>query len=115
MEILMNKRILDIRKLNEEGFAYLREVFSDPRFEGDDYDSFYAYLSYLDDTEVLITNYGDMSDFCHDLKTLQRRQRRLRQHLSGLCRYKPAGDRKKDRHGHQGTQRQRSPVSEGTL
>ncbi|MBQ1625674.1 MAG: barstar family protein [Erysipelotrichaceae bacterium] len=46
---------------------------------------------------------------CHDLKTLQRRQRRLRQHLSGLCRYKPAGDRKKDRHGHQGTQRQRSP------
>ncbi len=59
----MNKRILDIRKLNEEGFAYLREVFSDPRFEGDDYDSFYAYLSYLDDTEVLITNYGDMSDF----------------------------------------------------
>ena len=63
MEILMNKRILDIRKLNEEGFAYLREVFSDPRFEGDDYDSFYAYLSYLDDTEVLITNYGDMSDF----------------------------------------------------
>ncbi len=59
----MNKRILDIRKLNEEGFAYLREIFSDPRFEGDDYDSFYAYLSYLDDTEVLITNYGDMSDF----------------------------------------------------
>ena len=54
MEILMNKRILDIRKLNEEGFAYLREVFSDPRFEGDDYDSFYAYLSYLDDTEVLM-------------------------------------------------------------
>ena len=57
------KVILDIQKLNDEGFEYLRKVFSDPRYEGDDFDSFYAYLSYLGETEVLIDNYNRMNDF----------------------------------------------------
>ena len=56
------KIILDIQKLNEEGFQYLREIFRDPAYEGDDYDSFYAYLSYLDDCEILLKNYGEMGD-----------------------------------------------------
>ncbi|MCR4632971.1 MAG: barstar family protein [Erysipelotrichaceae bacterium] len=61
------KIILDIQKLNEEGFQYLREIFKDPAFEGDDYDSFYAYLSYLDDTEVLLKHYGEMNDLSASL------------------------------------------------
>ena len=56
------KVILDIQKLNEKGFEYLREIFKDPAYEGDDFDSFYAYLSYLDDCEVLLENYGEMND-----------------------------------------------------
>ncbi len=59
----MTTRILDIRQLNEERFEYLRETFQDPAFEGNDFDSFYAYLSYLDDTEIVIENYTEMSDF----------------------------------------------------
>ena len=54
---------IDIKRLNEEEFDYLKEVFTDPPYEGDDYDSFYAYLTYLDDTEILIANYSEMSDF----------------------------------------------------
>ena len=54
---------LDIRQLNEEGFEYLRKIFRDPAFEGDDFDSFYAYLSYLDDTEIVVENYTEMSDY----------------------------------------------------
>ena len=59
----MITRTLDIRQLNEEGFEYLRKIFRDPAFEGDDFDSFYAYLSYLDDTEIVVENYTEMSDF----------------------------------------------------
>lgn len=59
----MINRTLDIRLLNEDGFEYLRKVFQDPTYEGDDFDSFYAYLSYLDDTEIVIENYTEMSDF----------------------------------------------------
>ena len=55
--------ILDIRKLNQNEFAYLRSLFTDPAYEGDDFDSFYAYLSYLDETEIVIDNYSEMSDF----------------------------------------------------
>ncbi len=59
----MITKTIDIKKLNEEGFAYLRESFSEPPYEGDDYDSFYAYLSYLQETEIFIGNYTEMTDF----------------------------------------------------
>ena len=55
------KIYLDIERLNNEEFGYLREVFDG--YEGDDFDSFYAYLSYLEDCEVIIENYDEVNDF----------------------------------------------------
>ena len=55
------KIYLDIERLNNEEFVYLREVFDG--YEGDDFDSFYAYLSYLEDCEVIIENYDEVNDF----------------------------------------------------
>ena len=52
---------LNIDRLNNEGFDYLKEVFED--FEGDDFDSFYAYLSYLEDCEIVLEDYEYLSDF----------------------------------------------------
>ena len=57
----MNRVELNIRKLNEEEFAYLREAFEG--YDGDDFDSFFAYLTYLEDYEVLIDDYREISDF----------------------------------------------------
>ncbi len=55
------KIYLDIEKLNDERFSYLKEVFDG--FEGDDFDAFYAYLSYLEDCEVIIENYDEINEF----------------------------------------------------
>ena len=52
---------LNIERLNNEEFEYLREAFDG--FEGEDFDSFYAYLSYLEDCEIILENYGHISDF----------------------------------------------------
>ena len=52
---------LDIEKTNSEEFAYLREIFEG--FEGEDFDSFYAFLSYLEDCEVIVENYDEANDF----------------------------------------------------
>ena len=59
----MIRKILDIQKLNDKQFSYLQELFDDPAYEGEDFDSFYAYLSYLDECEIVIENYSSMSDF----------------------------------------------------
>ncbi|MBQ6335371.1 MAG: barstar family protein [Erysipelotrichaceae bacterium] len=59
----MIRKILDIEKLNEQEFPYLQELFDDPPFTGEDFDSFYAYLTYLDEAEILIANYTQMSEF----------------------------------------------------
>lgn len=61
---------LDIKQLNEERFEYLRKIFRDPAFEGDDFDAFYAYLSYLDDTEIVVENYTEMIDFSYAILRL---------------------------------------------
>ena len=53
--------ILDIEELNTQEFSYLREVFDG--YDGDDYDSFYAFLSYYDDCEIILENYNYFSDF----------------------------------------------------
>ena len=52
---------LDIERLNEEEFEYLRETLD--HYEGDDFDSLYAYLSYLEDCEIVLENYEEISDF----------------------------------------------------
>jgi ribonuclease inhibitor len=52
---------LNVDRLNNEEFDYLKEVFED--FEGDDFDSFYAYLSYLEDCEIVLEDYEYLSDF----------------------------------------------------
>ena len=54
---------LDIKQLNEKQFAYLRQIFVDPAFEGDDFDSFYAYLTYLEDTQIDISGYNQIDAF----------------------------------------------------
>ena len=59
----MIRKTLDIKQLNEKEFSYLQELFDDPAYEGEDFDSFYAYLSYLDECEIIIDNYTFMSDF----------------------------------------------------
>ena len=55
------KYIINIAKLNERGFEYLQEVFEN--FEGFDYDYLYAYLSYLEDAEIVFTDYSYISEF----------------------------------------------------
>lgn len=54
------KYIINISKLNERGFEYLQEVFEN--FEGFDYDYLYAYLSYLEDAEIVFTDYSYISE-----------------------------------------------------
>ena len=46
---------ISIAELNDRGFDYLKEVF--PNFEGIDYDYLYAYLSYLEDCEIVFKDY----------------------------------------------------------
>ena len=55
------KIYLDIRRLNEEKFDYLREIFEG--YEGDDFDSFYAYLTYEEDCEIILEGYESISEF----------------------------------------------------
>ena len=59
----MNTIKLDIRQLNENDFLYLEAIFTDPPFEGEDFESFYAYLTWLPETEILVENYPELSDF----------------------------------------------------
>ncbi len=59
----MTQILLDMKRLNEEGFAYLRETLTQPAYEGDDFESLYAYLTNLEDTEFLIENYTELDDF----------------------------------------------------
>ena len=55
------KYIINVSKLNERGFDHLKEVFEN--FEGIDYDYLYAYLSYLEDAEIVFTDYSYISEF----------------------------------------------------
>ena len=52
---------ISIEKLNEKGFEYLQEVF--PDFEGEDFDYLYAYLSYMDETDIIFTDCEQFSEF----------------------------------------------------
>ena len=47
---------IDCNKLNEEKFNYLNQIFE--KYNGDDFDSFYAYLSYLNDCHIYLSNYA---------------------------------------------------------
>ena len=60
---MMHQITLDISQLNENTFLYLQEIFGDPPFTGDDFESFYAYLTYLEDTEIVIENYPEIDLF----------------------------------------------------
>ncbi len=51
---------ISIAELNDRGFDYLKEVF--PNFEGIDYDYLYAYLSYLEDCEIVFKDYEYISE-----------------------------------------------------
>ena len=55
------KIYLSIARLNKEEFAYLSEVFEG--FDGDDFDSLYAHLSYLEDTEIILQDYEVVNVF----------------------------------------------------
>ena len=52
---------LNVERLNNEEFEYLREIFEG--YEGDDFDSLYAHLSYLEDCEIILEDYDSFSDF----------------------------------------------------
>lgn len=57
---------IDCNKLNEEKFNYLNQIFED--YDGDDFDSFYAYLSYLNDCNIYLSNYSyEQYDFVSNI------------------------------------------------
>ena len=50
----MNNYLLETKRLNEEGFDYLNEVFDD--LNADSLDDLYAYLHKLQDCTITINN-----------------------------------------------------------
>ena len=58
----MNNIDIYTSKLNESGFAYLKEIFTDPVFEGDGLDDLYSYLHKLSDTEINVINDEELND-----------------------------------------------------
>ena len=58
---MMKQITLDISQLNELGFNYLQAIL--PSYEGEDFESLYACLTYLEETEFLVENYNQLEDF----------------------------------------------------
>lgn len=59
-----NKIILDTVKLDEGKHEYLKELFDLPDYYGNNLDALYDCMSELDDTEIIVINMDNMSDFC---------------------------------------------------
>lgn len=57
---------IDCNKLNKEKFNYLNQIFED--YDGNDFDSFYTYLSYLNDCNIYLSNYSyEQYDFVSNI------------------------------------------------
>ena len=61
---------INIDFLNDDEFDYLQYVFED--YDGDDFDSFYAYLTYIDDGDIGIDNYINANDFSNTILSIIR-------------------------------------------
>ena len=61
---------INIDDLNDDEFDYLQYVFED--YDGDDFDSFYAYLTYIDDGDIGIDNYENANDFSKTIVSIIR-------------------------------------------
>ena len=55
--------VLDIKRLNEEKHAYLKELFHFPEYYGENLDSLYECLSEANDRKIVVTNLGAIDDF----------------------------------------------------
>ena len=59
----MKQITLDIRRLEEDSFFYLQQVLADNEYEIPDFETLYAVLTNLEDTEIFIENYSELSYF----------------------------------------------------
>jgi len=58
----MNNIIIDIKQLNENGFDYLKTIFTEPTFEQDNLYYLYCYLQHIKDLKITINNNEVMSE-----------------------------------------------------
>ena len=60
---MMKQITLDIVQLEENTFAYLQQALTDDTIEIEDFETLFACLTNLEDTEIFIENYDELSYF----------------------------------------------------
>jgi len=81
---------ISIAELNDRGFDYLKEVF--PNFEGIDYDYLYAYLSYLEDCEIVFKDYEYINSEVVEHREVDGKQRDVFQFKIDMIEYNVVSD-----------------------